>query len=102
MGKKKAKKDTYASINEKLAATKWKKIDALMDELKALVGKQGDGINGGSKTLIGAIEGCNNEAYDGSELTNAYNYFNNTTLKVFNNQIRSMDSEFNVIDKLAK
>lgn len=102
MGKKKSKKATYASINEKFANAKLKKIDALMDELRSLVGKQGDGANGGSKTLIGAVEGMNNEAYDGKQLTDAYNKFNNSTLETFKNQVRSLDAEFNVIDKLAK
>lgn len=102
MAGKKAKKAAYASINEKFANTKLKNIDGLMDQLRAAVGKKGDGAKGGSKTLIGAVEGLNNEAYDGATLTNAYAKFNNTTLKNFKSQIHNMDMEFNVIDMLAK
>lgn len=102
MGKKKSKKATYASINEKFANSKLKKIDSLMDKLRSQVGKKGDGAKGGSTTLIGAMEGCNNEAYDGQQLTNAYKRFNKTTLPTFKNQVRSLDVEFNVIDALAK
>lgn len=102
MGARKKKKAAYASINEQFANSKLKKIDSLMDELRAAVGKKGDGAHGGSKTLIGAVEGLNNEAYDGAALTNAYNKFNNTTLKNFKSQIHNMDMEFNVIDHLAK
>lgn len=102
MGKKKAKKVAYASINEKFAAAKLKKIDELMDTLRRQVGKKGDGANGGSTTLIGAVEGLNNEAYDGKTLTEAYRKFNNTTLKTFKNQVIHLDMEFNVIDRLAK
>ena len=102
MGKRKTKKASYASINEKFANTKLKNIDALMDKLRSQVGKKGDGAKGGSTTLIGAMEGCNNEAYDGQALTNAYKKFNNTTLTTFKNQVRSLDAEFNVIDALSK
>ena len=102
MGKKKSKKATYASINEKYANARLKKIDSLMDTLRSQIGAKGQGANGGSTTLIGAVEGLNNEAYDGATLTNAYNRFNNTTLPTFKKQIANMDMEFNVIDKLAK
>ncbi len=95
---KKAKKATYASINEKFANSKLKKIDSLMDELRALVGKQG----GAANTLIGAVERLNDQAYDGKKLTDAYTRFNDKTLPTFKNQIHNMDFEFNVIDKLAK
>ncbi len=99
---KKAKKATYASINEKFANSKLKKIDSLMDELRNLVGKKGDGSANKSNTLIGAVERLNDQAYDGKKLTDAYDRFNNTTLPTFKNQIHNMDFEFNVIDKLAK
>ena len=102
MGKKKTKKAAYASINEKYANSCLKKIDSLMDQLRRQVGKKGDGQNGGSTTLIGAVEGLNNEAYDGAALTNAYNKFNNSTLKTFKTQVNSLDFEFEVIDRLAK
>lgn len=102
MGKKKAKKAAYASINEKYANAKLKKIDALMDQLRKQVGKKGDGANGGSTTLIGAVEGLNNEAYDGPALTKAYKKFNTSTLPTFRTQINNMDFEFNVIDALSK
>lgn len=104
MGKKgkKTKKAAFASINEKYANAKLKKIDSLMDQLRKQVGKKGDGQKGGSKTLIGAMEGLNNEAYDGKELMAAYNRFKNTTLPTFKNQVHDLDMEFNVIDKLAK
>lgn len=102
MGKRKSKKATYSSIDEKLANKKLKNIDKYMDELRAKVGKKGDGIGGNSKTLIGAVEGLNNEAYDGEKLTKAYNKFKNSTLPTFKNQVSKLDSEFNVIDKLAK
>lgn len=101
MGKKQ-KKATRYSINEKLANTTLKKIDSLMDELRSAVGKKGDGANGGSKTLIGAIEGCNRTAYDGKALMDAYSRFNDVTLVKFRDQIRSMDQEYNVVDKIAK
>lgn len=102
MAGKKKKKVTYASINEKFANAKLKKIDELMDQLRSQVGKKGDGANGGSTTLIGAVEGLNNEAYDGQALTNAYKNFNDNTLRTFKSQVHSLDMEFNVIDKLAK
>ncbi|MBQ8132676.1 MAG: hypothetical protein IJ193_09310 [Bacilli bacterium] len=102
MAGKQKKKAAYASINEKFAHAKLQKIDSLMDQLRAQVGKKGDGAKGGSTTLIGAVEGLNNEAYDGATLTNAYKRFNNTTLPTFKNQINSLDMEFNVIDALAK
>ena len=92
----------YFSINEKFAHTTLKKIDQYMDELRALVGKKGDGAQGGSKTLIGAVEGLNNEARDGKDLTDAYKKFNNNTLKTFKTQVNSLDFEFNVIDRIAR
>ncbi|MBE6157757.1 MAG: hypothetical protein E7160_03070 [Firmicutes bacterium] len=101
-GGRKKKKATYASINEKFAKAKLKKIDQLMDQLRSQVGKKGDGIKGGSKTLIGAVEGLNNEAYDGAKLTKAYKYFNDNTLPTFRREISKMDTEYNVIDHLAK
>ena len=55
-------------FNEKYANARLKKIDALMDQLRKQIGKKGDGQNGGSTSLIGAVEGLNNEAYDGKEL----------------------------------
>ena len=102
MGKQKTKKAAFASINEKYANARLKKIDALMDQLRKQIGKKGDGQNGGSTSLIGAVEGLNNEAYDGKELTSAYSRFNKTTLPLIRNQISSLDMEFNVIDALAK
>lgn len=102
MGKQKTKKATYASINEKYANARLKKIDALMDQLRKQVGKKGDGQNGGSTTLIGAVEGLNNEAYDGKVLTSAYTRFNKTTLPLLKGQISGLDMEFNVIDDLAR
>jgi hypothetical protein len=102
MGAKKTKKATYASINEKYADAKLKKIDSLMDQLRSQVGKKGDGAKGGSTTLIGAVEGLNNEAYDGQALTEAYKRFNEKTLVTFKSQISNMDMELNVIDALAK
>ncbi len=102
MGAKKTKKAAYASINEKFAHEKLQKIDQYMDQLRAAVGKKGDGAKGGSTTLIGAVEGLNNEAYDGKDLTNAYKKFNDETLKTFKKQVSSIDIEFNIIDKLAR
>ena len=99
---KKAKKATYASINEKYANSKLKKIDSLMDELRVLIGKKGDAAAKKTNTLIGAVEAVNDQAYDGAKLTAAYTRFNNTTLPTFKNQVYAMDFEFNVIDKLAK
>jgi hypothetical protein len=102
MGAKKTKKAAYAAIDEKYADTKLKKIDSLMDQLRKQVGQKGDGAKGGSTTLIGAVEGLNNEAYDGATLTKAYKRFNSTTLTTFKTQVSSLDMEFNVIDALAK
>lgn len=102
MAGKKSKKAAYASINEKFANAKLQKIDALMDQLRKQVGKKGDGARGGSTTLIGAVEGLNNEAYDGKQLTDAYKRFNNQTLPTFKRQVSNMDMELNVIDALAK
>ena len=48
------------------------------------------------------LEGLNNEARDGKELTSAYSRFNKTTLPLIRNQISSLDMEFNVIDALAR
>ncbi len=98
----KPKKTTYASINEKFANSKLKKIDSLMDDLRKLVGIKGDAKAKRTNTLIGAVEALNDEAYDGKALTTAYNRFNTKTLPTFKNQIHNMDFEFNVIDKLAK
>ena len=102
MGKKKTKKATYYSINEKFANSKLKNIDSYMDTLRKQVGKKGDGANGGSTSLIGAVEGLNNEAYDGAALTKAYNTFKNSTLPTFKSQVHNLDMEFNVIDSIAK
>lgn len=90
------------SINEKLARSTLKKVDSSMDELRALIGKQGDGANGGSKTLIGAVEGCNKEAFDGKALCDAYDRFNDVTLPNFRLRVRSIDQAFNLIDKVVK
>lgn len=102
MAGRKKKSAAYAAIDEKFAHAKLKKIDALMDQLRKQVGKKGDGLRGGSTTLIGAVEGLNNEAYDGKQLTDAYKKFNNTTLPLFKRKVTAMDMEFNVIDSLAK
>ena len=102
MAGKKKRKAAYAAINEKYAHAKLKRIDSLMDKLRQQVGKKGDGARGGSTTLIGAVEGLNNEAYDGQKLTAAYKRFNTTTLPTFKKQVSNMDFELNVIDSLAK
>jgi len=102
MSKKNTKKAAYASINTEYANSKLEKISTLMDQLRKQVGKKGDGANGGSTTLIGAVEGLNKEAYDGAELTKVYKKFNTSTLPTFKTQINNMDFELNVIDALAK
>lgn len=98
----KTKKAAYAAINDKLAKSVLKNLDSYMDQLRAVVGKKGDGANGGSTTLIGSIEGLNNEAYDGQALTAAYKKFNNTTLPAIKSQVSNLDMEFGFIDMLSK
>ena len=104
MGAKKTKKAAYASINEKFAHIIFSpiRIEPRIYKISLAVGKKGDGAKGGSTSLIGAVEGLNNEAYDGKDLTNAYKKFNDETLKTFKKQVSSIDIEFNIIDKLAR
>ena len=102
MGKKKKRNDTRWSIDDKYANARLSKINSYMDEIKSLIGKRGDGVNGGAKTLIGCVEGLNNEAKDGKALSDAYNKFNNTTLVNIQKRLKEMDSNFEWIDKIAK
>ncbi len=91
----------YAEIDEAKAKKILKKIDKEMDNLRALVGKKGDGKTN-RKTLIGAVEYMNDQAYGGQKLNKAYNEFNSKTLPTFKNQVYAMDFEFNVIDRLNR
>ena len=105
MGKRKPNGQMYYSINTQEAKKRLKNIDNYMDELRRLIGKKGDGVNGSAAsggTLIGCVEGLNNEARDGKKLTDAYKQFNNSTLKTFKTQVHSLDFEFEVIDRIAR
>lgn len=102
MGKKKKRNNTRWSIDNKYANERLTKINGYMDDIKQLIGKRGDGVNGGAKTLIGCVEGLNNEAKDGQKLTAAYNKFNNTTLVNIQKRLNEMDKQFENIDYIAK
>lgn len=100
MAKRKSRKNTKFSINKKYANARLKKIDELMDELKAAVGKKGDGVNKSSATLIGAMEGLNNVVF-GGQIQKYYTEFNNSVLPKFKTKITRMDWEFEIIDRLT-
>lgn len=102
MGKKKKRSEMRWSIDDKYANARLAKINGYMDEIKNKIGKSGDGVNGGAKTLIGCVEGLNNEAKDGKNLTDAYNKFNNTTLVNIQKRLKEMDNKFEILDMIAK
>ena len=102
MGKKKNRTELRFSIDDKYANARLEKINEFMDEIKRKIGNTGDGINGNSKTLIGSVEGLNNEVKDGKKLTEAYNKFNNETLENIQKALKAVDGYFEKIDWIAK
>lgn len=101
MGKKKKKSiSRFGFEDEKAVKNKMKKIDSLMDNLKSQLGAKSDG-DANKKTLIGAVERLNDQAYDGAKLTAAYEKFN-TSLVSIKSRIQKIDSEMNFMDRIVK
>lgn len=93
-------RDKQYSVNKKVAKSVMTNCNTYMDQIKAKIGKAGDG-DANAKTLFGAMERYNDNANSGATMTNSYNNFNKKSLPAFRKELAKIDKNIENIDLFA-